>query len=105
MKTNEGAAGHGAARGGAQGTRSRGNADTNTAVLERPRDRRLSLNLASSVYDELSALADDRRTSMTEIVRLALGVIRVIIKEVKQNHKIIVADQDGNALKELVLPE
>jgi hypothetical protein len=67
--------------------------------------RRLSLNLAGPVYDELALLADERGTTMTEIIRLALGVIRVVIRETKQKHKLIIADQDGKALKELVLPE
>lgn len=67
--------------------------------------RRLSLNLADSVYEEVALLAKERRTTMTEIIRLALGVIRVVIREAKHNHKLIIADHDGKALKELVLPE
>jgi hypothetical protein len=67
-------------------------------------EKRLSLILSSSVYGELSALAKERRTTMTEIVRLALGLVKVAVNEANQGNKLIVAKANGEVLKELVLP-
>ena len=41
---------------------------------------------------------------MTEIVRLALGLIKVAIREAEQGHKLVVVKSNGEVLKELVLP-
>jgi hypothetical protein len=67
-------------------------------------EKRLSLILSSSVFDDLSALARKRRTTMTEIVRLALGLVKIAIYEAEQGHKLVVAKSNGEVLKELVLP-
>jgi hypothetical protein len=67
-------------------------------------EKRLSLVLSSSVYGELSTLAKERRTTMTEIVRLALGLVKVAVNESKQGNKLIVARENGEVLKELILP-
>jgi hypothetical protein len=67
-------------------------------------EKRLSLILSSSVFEDLSAMAKKRRTTMTEIVRLALGLVKVAIHEAEQGHKLVVAKSNGEVLKELVLP-
>jgi hypothetical protein len=41
---------------------------------------------------------------MTEIVRLALGLVRVAISESRQGNKLIVTNAKGEPLKEIVLP-
>jgi hypothetical protein len=66
--------------------------------------RRLSLNLSSQAYDQLNALALESRTSMTDIVRLALGLARIAIQEGRRGNKLVVSNPDGQAIKELVLP-
>ena len=65
--------------------------------------RRLNLNLWEDVYSELLRLSKDRRSSMTEIIRLAIGLVKVALVEAKQGHKLIVTTADGQPLKELVL--
>ena len=67
-------------------------------------ERRLSLILSSSVFDDLNTMAKARRTTMTEIVRLALGLIKIALKESKDGHKLVVTKASGEVLKELVLP-
>ena len=66
--------------------------------------RRLSLNLSDAVYDELTNLAAQRHSSMTEIVRLALGLLKIAIHESAEGHRLVVTSETGEALKELVLP-
>jgi hypothetical protein len=67
-------------------------------------EKRLNLILSSSVYDDLAALARERRTTMTEIIRLALGLVKVAIHEAKSQNKLVVAKPTGEVIKELILP-
>ncbi len=67
-------------------------------------EKRLNLILSSTVYEELAALSRERRTTMTEIVRLALGLVKIAIHEAKQGNKLVVTTSSGEVLKELVLP-
>jgi hypothetical protein len=67
-------------------------------------EKRLNLILSAGVYADLSRMAKQRRTTMTEIVRLALGLIKVVINETSQGHKLVVAKANGDVVKELILP-
>jgi hypothetical protein len=73
-------------------------------VEKGPKEKRLSLILSDSVFDDLVALSKERRTSMTEIVRLALGLVKVAIREAKAGNKLVVARPNGEVIKELILP-
>jgi hypothetical protein len=74
------------------------------AVAPLEGEKRLNLILSTGVYADLSKMAKQRRTTMTEIVRLALGLIKVVINETSQGHKLVVAKANGDVLKELILP-
>ena len=79
--------------------------NTKSAASSEDRDgRRLSLNLSSSAYEQLDGLAVESRTSMTEIVKLALGLVNIAIQEARRGNKLVISDPDGQAIKELVLP-
>jgi hypothetical protein len=67
-------------------------------------EKRLNLILSAGVYADLAKMAKQRHTTMTEVVRLALGLIKVAIAEANQNHKLVVTKADGEVLKELILP-
>ena len=66
--------------------------------------KRLSLNLSSEAYEELAELAKIKRASMTEVMKLALGLARVAIREARVGNKLIVTNAEGKAIKELVMP-
>ncbi len=70
---------------------------------EKP-DKRLSLILSHAIYDDVASMANERRTTMTEVVRLALGLVKVAIREAKLGNKLVVANDKGEAIKELILP-
>ena len=72
--------------------------------VQKPVGKRLSLNLSDAVYDELAQLSAERRSSMTEIVRLALGLVRIALTEAAAGNKLVVVSKTGDALKEIVLP-
>lgn len=71
---------------------------------EEPADKRLNLILSAAIYEDVAALAKERRTTMTEIVRLALGLVKVAIREAKLGNKLVVAKTNGEVIKELILP-
>jgi hypothetical protein len=66
--------------------------------------QRLSLSLGGSAYNELSALAKLRRSSMTEIVRLGLGLVKIAIQENDRGHKLIICTSEGQPLREILIP-
>jgi hypothetical protein len=68
------------------------------------REKRLTLNLSADAYAELSELARLRNSSMTEVVRLALGLVRIAITEKRAGNKLMVTNETGQPKRELVLP-
>jgi hypothetical protein len=66
--------------------------------------RRLNVNLPSKVADDLEKLASDSGRSMTEIVRTALGLVKIAQEVTDKDQKLIVTNSDGKPLKEIVLP-
>lgn len=68
-----------------------------------PQPRRLNINLPARTYAELEKLAEESGRTMTELVRVAIGLIQVAIKEEGHEHKLAVIDRDGKLVKELIL--
>lgn len=66
--------------------------------------KRLNLILSAGIYKDLNEMAEQRGTTMTEVVRLALGLIKVVIAEINKGHKLVVVRENGDVLKELILP-
>ena len=67
--------------------------------------RRLSINLPGESYAELKALAKSTDRTMTEVIRTALGLVRIAMEEEKKNHTLAVSDAHGEVvLKQIVLP-
>jgi hypothetical protein len=66
--------------------------------------RVLHLKLSHKAYLELKRLADKRRSSMTQIVRLGVSLAKTLIDETSRNHKLVVTTSSGVGIKELVLP-
>jgi hypothetical protein len=67
--------------------------------------RRLNINLSEALFDELQALARQTRRSMTELIRLAIGLVKIAIQESGRGNKLVVTSPDGTVLKQLVLPD
>ena len=85
----------------ARETRERG-----SVAIEPPplKNRRLNLNLSEQAYADVNVLAKDTRRSITELVRLGLGLVKIALQESRSGNKIIVTTSDGKPIKELVLP-
>ena len=65
--------------------------------------RRLNLNLTESLYEEISQLADSEGRTMTEVVRIGLGLARLAIDEQQKGGQLAVVDAAGQ-LHRIILP-
>lgn len=66
--------------------------------------RKLGLSLGVPVFEEFSQLAQERKSTLSQVVRLALGLGRVALTELKKGNRLLIVSAEGAALKELVLP-
>jgi hypothetical protein len=67
--------------------------------------KRLNINLPSAVFQDLEDRAKRSGRTMTEVIRLALGLVAIAFEEEGRGHKLVVADADGKPLREVVLPK
>jgi hypothetical protein len=80
-------------------------ADRRTIEVKQCGSRRLNLDLSTTVYRELSILATERRSSMTDVVRFALGLVKIAFQETAAGNKLIVTTADGKPVKEIMMPD
>jgi hypothetical protein len=66
--------------------------------------RRLNVILTDDAYAELESISKETRRSMTEIVRLGLGLIKLAISEQKNKNRLVVTDAALKPVREVVLP-
>lgn len=66
--------------------------------------RRLNINLPTSIANDLEALAQKSGRSMTEVVRNALGLVQIANDAADSNQKLVITDDKGKPVKEIVLP-
>jgi hypothetical protein len=81
--------------------------EATTATAEARQDdgvQRLNLVVSARTYRELSELARRRHTSMKEIIRLAIGFIKIVLKADADGYTVAIVNRNGQAVKELVLP-
>jgi hypothetical protein len=69
-----------------------------------PTTRRLNLILSQRAYDDAALTAKAHNRSMTEIVRLGLGLVKLALDAAANGDRIVIADKDGNPKREIVLP-
>src|SRR5262245_15706751 len=68
------------------------------------RTKRLNINLPAQVFSDLVTLSRKSGRSMTEIVRVALGLAKIAFDEAEKGNKLIVVNPKGRPIKELVIP-
>jgi hypothetical protein len=42
--------------------------------------------------------------SMTQLFRYAFGILKIAVTEAKKNRKLVIADEEGRPVREIVLP-
>jgi hypothetical protein len=65
--------------------------------------KRLNINLPERTFNELERLADESGRTMTELVRIAIGLVQVAIDEENHGRKLAVVEPNGKLLKEILL--
>lgn len=67
--------------------------------------KRLNINLPSAVFQDLEDRAKKSGRTMTEVIRMGLGLVAIAFEEERKGHKLLIADADGKPLREVVLPK
>lgn len=76
-------------------------ASTATPVIT---GKRVNFILSERAYTELVALSKETMRSMTELVRLGLGLVKIALEAERNGQRLIVTTAEGQAIKEIVLP-
>jgi hypothetical protein len=66
--------------------------------------KRVNFVLSERAYADLNSLAKQTKRSMTELVRLGLGLVKIAIEAERNGNRFIVTNADGQPIKEVVLP-
>jgi hypothetical protein len=66
--------------------------------------KRINISLSDRAYLDLQAASRDNRRSMTDIVRLSLGLVKILMEAQNKGYRMYVTTPDGEAVKEIVLP-
>ena len=68
------------------------------------RYRKISLNIAEEVYDDLKNLAERGKIpSVSELIRRGIALQRFVIEARQRGETLVVADKKGRVLREVVL--
>jgi len=65
---------------------------------------RINLNLSSSARADIDRLSEETGNTITELVRLALSLLKVVIEEKRKGNKLIITSSDGTPQTQLVIP-
>lgn len=65
--------------------------------------KRLNVNLPRDAYEELKGLADKSHRSMTEVVRTALGLVKIAMEEEEKKNSLAIINRNDEVVKEIVL--
>jgi len=65
---------------------------------------RINLNLSASARADVDKLAEETGNTITELVRLALSLLKVVVEEGRKGHKLIITTSDGTPQTQLVIP-
>ncbi len=77
---------------------------TNMSPAVAVSQRRLTINLSDKAYQDLNDAAQDTSRTMTDVIRIAIGLFRVAAEVIRDNNKLVVVSPSGKPLKEIVLP-
>jgi hypothetical protein len=66
--------------------------------------RRVNFVLSEKAHTDLVSLSKHSMRSMTELVRLGLGLVKLALEAQQNGNKLVVTTADGRQVKEIVLP-
>jgi hypothetical protein len=65
---------------------------------------RLNFNVSESVANDVATMANEMNISKTQLFRYAFGILKIAMSEARKHRKLVIADEDGTPLREIVLP-
>jgi hypothetical protein len=77
---------------------------TDAGIAPQREVERLNFNVSPTVAKEVRAMADEMNISMTQLFRYAFGILKIAMIEAKKNRKLVIADEEGTPVREIVLP-
>jgi len=80
------------------------NGETAMATPSLTVGKRVNFVLSERAHGELVTLANETQRSMTDLVRLGLGLVKIAIEADRNGHRLVVTTSEGQPVKELVLP-
>jgi len=66
--------------------------------------KRLNFNISERAHAELNALAQNTHRSMTDIVRLGVGLAKIALEAEQKGQRLVIASSNGEPLKEILIP-
>jgi hypothetical protein len=66
--------------------------------------KRLNANLPSEFYSEVERLADEHGWTITDLIRLALNLLKIGYDAVREGNRLAVVNKRGRVIKEVLLP-
>jgi hypothetical protein len=75
-----------------------------TTALPLARTKRLNINLSERAHTELQSLSTETNRSVTELIRLAVGLLKITLEASREGHRLVITTKDGQALREIVIP-
>ena len=67
--------------------------------------KRVNFILSARAHSDLTSLAESTHRSMTDIVRLGLGLAKIAFEASRDGYRLVVTNSEGQPIKEIVLPE
>lgn len=74
------------------------------ASMASPALKRVNFVISERAHATLLRIAHDTNRSMTDIIKLGLGLAQIVLEEMEKDNRIVVTTQTGQPVKELVLP-
>ncbi|HSG41371.1 MAG TPA: hypothetical protein VLE27_17145 [Thermoanaerobaculia bacterium] len=66
--------------------------------------RRLNANLPEKTYEEAERLALEHNWTITDVVRLGIGLLKIAYEAAREGHRLAVVDSKGRVLEKIFLP-
>ncbi len=67
--------------------------------------KRVNFILSERAHADLTNLAETTHRSMTDIVRLGVGLVKIALEAARNGNRLMVTTSEGVPLREIVLPE
>jgi hypothetical protein len=68
------------------------------------RVERITLNVTAGFKEDVEQLAESNGHTLTDLVKIAISLLRVVIEERKKGNKLVIVSSEGVPQMQLVIP-